>query len=49
MPNGKSQVVRGGCYYNGVADTRLARRGGADYDNRSQGSRGFRVVHVIGR
>ena len=49
VPNGKSQIVRGGCYYNEVGDTRLARRGGADYDNRSQGSRGFRVVHVIGR
>ena len=48
-PNAKSQVVRGGCYYNGVEDTRLARRGGANYDNRSQGSRGFRVVWVIGR
>ena len=46
-PNGKQQVVRGGCHYNGIGDTRLARRGGADYDNRSNGSRGFRVVHVI--
>ena len=46
-PNGKQLVVRGGCHYNGVGDTRLARRGGANYDNRANGSRGFRVVHVI--
>ena len=46
-PNGKQLVVRGGCHYNGAGDTRLARRGGANYDNRANGSRGFRVVHVI--
>ncbi len=37
-------VVRGGCFYSGDADVRLARRGGAAETNRAQGSRGFRVV-----
>ncbi|MBR4172553.1 MAG: SUMF1/EgtB/PvdO family nonheme iron enzyme [Kiritimatiellae bacterium] len=45
--NGKQQVVRGGCFYNSAGDMRLGRRGGANYDNRSQGSRGFRIVHVV--
>ena len=47
VQNAKNHVVRGGCFYNGVGDTRLSRRGGADYDNRSQGSRGFRLVYVM--
>ena len=47
VPNGKQQVVRGGCFYNGVGDMRPGRRGGANYDNRADGSRGFRIVHVV--
>ena len=47
LPNGKQQIVRGGSYYSNTSDMHPARRGGADYDNRSNGSRGFRVVHVI--
>ena len=45
--NSKQQVVRGGCFYSNTSDMHPARRGGANYDNRAQGSRGFRVVHVI--
>ena len=45
--NSKQHVVRGGCYYSNTSDMHPARRGAADYDNRLQGSRGFRVVHVI--
>lgn len=42
-----SFVVRGGCFYSGAADVRLARRGGANEDNRDNGSRGFRVAVTI--